>query len=82
MLGQHLTNFDKSYIVQVVDDGEEIIHETGRRENCAVVELNGNDIFASQNHPFNNTMFNPPFGLFKVGSTQPVVQSQPLLRRR
>ncbi len=45
VLGQHLTNFDKSYIVQVDDDGEEILHEMGKRENCAFVELNGNGFF-------------------------------------
>ncbi len=51
VLGQHLTNFDKSYIVQVDDDGEEILYEMGRRENCAVVELNGNDFFCFTKSP-------------------------------
>ncbi len=43
VLGQHLTDFHKSYIVQIDDSGEEILHEMGKREKCAVLELKGND---------------------------------------
>ncbi len=43
MLGQHLTDFDKSYTVQVDDNEEEMLHEMGKREKCSVVELNGNE---------------------------------------
>ncbi len=41
VLGRHLTDCHNSYIVQVDDNGEEILHEMGQREKCAVVELKG-----------------------------------------
>ncbi len=41
ILGEHLTDPAKSCIVQVDDNGEEILHEMGKRKNCAIVELNG-----------------------------------------
>ncbi len=41
ILGEHLTDPAKSCILQVDDSGEEILHEMGKRKNCAIVELNG-----------------------------------------
>ncbi len=48
--------------MQVDDNGEEILHEMGQREKCAVVELKGNAFLFLKKLPFRHGNVNFTFG--------------------
>ncbi len=47
--------------MQVDDNGEEILHEMGQREKCAVVELKGNAFLFLKKLPFRHGNVNSTF---------------------